>query len=87
MIEALPGTEKGTQPHLEDGSAYRQNRPHPTLPNQEPSLCGWFLTCSKDLACSAGRRPSDLEAAVVAFVSYYCQRYHKALGNVTHQMC
>ena len=28
--------------------------------------------------------PSDLEAAIVAFVSYYnSRRYHKALGNVT----
>ena len=28
--------------------------------------------------------PSDLEAAIVAFVSYYNhRRYHKALGNVT----
>ena len=28
--------------------------------------------------------PSDLEAAIVAFVSYYTyRRYHKALGNVT----
>ena len=28
--------------------------------------------------------PSDLEAAIVAFVSYYnYRRYHKALGNVT----
>ena len=28
--------------------------------------------------------PSDLEAAIVAFVSYYNYwRYHKALGNVT----
>ena len=28
--------------------------------------------------------PLDLEAAIVAFVSYYnYRRYHKALGNVT----
>ena len=28
--------------------------------------------------------PSDLEAAIVAFVSYYnCRRCHKALGKVT----
>ena len=28
--------------------------------------------------------PSDLEAAIVAFVSYYnYRRYHKALGKVT----
>ena len=28
--------------------------------------------------------PADLEAAIVAFVSYYnYRRYHKALGNVT----
>ena len=28
--------------------------------------------------------PSDLETAIVAFVSYYSyRRYHKALGNVT----
>ena len=28
--------------------------------------------------------PSDLEAAIVAFVSYYnYRRYHKALGDVT----
>ena len=28
--------------------------------------------------------PADLEAAIVAFVSYYNnRRYHKALGNVT----
>ena len=28
--------------------------------------------------------PSDLEAAIVAFVAYYkYRRYHKALGNVT----
>ena len=28
--------------------------------------------------------PSDLEAAIMAFVSYYnYRRYHKALGNVT----
>ena len=30
--------------------------------------------------------PSDLEAAIVAFVSYdNYRRYHKALGNVTRQ--
>ena len=31
--------------------------------------------------------PSDLEAAIVAFVSYYnYRRYHKALGNVNPRM-
>ena len=33
---------------------------------------------------SLGPPHSDLEAAIVAFVSYYnYQHYHKALGNVT----
>ena len=41
-------------------------------------------TIKRDVNHLPYEMPSDLEAAIVAFVSYYnYRRYHKALGNVT----
>ena len=40
-------------------------------------------TLKRDVNQLAYSMPSNLEAAIVAFVSYYyCRCYHKALGNV-----
>ena len=48
---------------------------HPTEAHQ---------TLKRDVNQLPYEMPSDLEAAIVAFVSYYnYRRYHKALGNVT----
>ena len=38
----------------------------------------------RDVNQLPNEKPSELEAGIVAFVSYYkYSRYHKALGNVT----
>ena len=48
------------------------------------SLSGYHQTLKRDVNQVPYELPSDLEAAIVAFVSYYnYRRYHKALGNVT----
>ena len=48
------------------------------------SLEGYHQTLKRDVNQVPHELPSDLEAAIVAFVSYYnYRRYHKALGNVT----
>ena len=44
----------------------------------------YHQTLKRDVNQLPYEMPSDLEAAIVAFVSYYnYRRYHKALGNVT----
>ena len=43
----------------------------------------YHQTLKRDVNQLPYEMPSDLEAAIVAFVSYYnYRRYHKALGNV-----
>ena len=44
----------------------------------------YHQTLKRDVNQVPYELPADLEAAIVAFVSYYnYRRYHKALGNVT----
>ena len=46
--------------------------------------CKAHQTLKRDVNQLPYELPSDLEAAIVSFVSYYnYRRYHKALGNVT----
>ena len=52
----------------------------PFHPQTNGKLERYHQTLKRDV----NQVPSDLEAAIVAFVSYYkFPRYHKALGNVT----
>ena len=56
----------------------------PFHPQTNGKLERYHQTLKRDVNQLPYELPSDLEAAIVAFVSYYnYQRYHKALGNVT----
>ena len=56
----------------------------PFHPQTNGKLERYHQTLKRDVNQLPYEMPSDLEAAIVAFVSYYkCRRYHKALGNVT----
>ena len=56
----------------------------PFHPQTNGKLERYHQTLKRDVNQLPYELPSDLEAAVVAFVSYYnYRRYHKALGNVT----
>ena len=56
----------------------------PFHPQTNGKLERYHQTLKRDVNQLPYGLPSDLEAALVAFVSYYnYQRYHKALGNVT----
>ena len=56
----------------------------PFHPQTNGKLECYHQTLKRDVNQLPYELPSDLEAAIVAFVSYYnYRRYHKALGNVT----
>ena len=56
----------------------------PFHPQTNGKLERYHQTLKRDVNQLPYEMPSDLEAAIVAFVSYYnYRRYHKALGNVT----
>ena len=56
----------------------------PFHPQTNGKLERYHRTVKRDVDELPYELPSDLEAAIVAFVSYYhYRRYHKALGNVT----
>ena len=56
----------------------------PFHPQTSGKLERYHQTLKRDINQVPYELPSDLEAAIVAFVSYYnYRRYHKALGNVT----
>ena len=56
----------------------------PFHPQTSGKLERYQQTLKQDVNQLPYEMPSDLEAAIVAFVSYYnYRRYHKALGNVT----
>ena len=56
----------------------------PFHPQTNGKLERYHQTIKRDVNQLPYEVPSDLEAAIVAFVSYYnYRRYHKALGNVT----
>ena len=56
----------------------------PFHPQANGKLKRYHQTLKRDVNQVPYELPSDLEAAIVAFVSYYnYRRYHKALGNVT----
>ncbi len=55
----------------------------PFHPQTNGKLERYHQTLKRDVNQLPYEAPSDLEAAIVAFVSYYnYRRYHKALGNV-----
>ena len=56
----------------------------PFHPRTNGKLERYHQTLKRDVNQLPYEMPSDLEAAIVAFVSYYnYRRYHKVLGNVT----
>ena len=56
----------------------------PFHPQTNGKLERYHQTLKRDVNQLPYELPSDLEAAIVAFVDYYnYRRYHKALGNVT----
>ena len=56
----------------------------PFHPQTNGKLERYHQTIKRDVNQVPYELPADLEAAIVAFVSYYnYRRYHKALGNVT----
>ena len=56
----------------------------PFHPQTNGKLERYHQTLKRDVNQLPSEMPSDLETAVVAFVSYYnYRRYNKALGNVT----
>ena len=56
----------------------------PFHPQTNGKLERYHQTVKRDVNQVPYEMPSDLEAAIAAFVSYYnYRRYHKALGNVT----
>ena len=56
----------------------------PFHPQTNGKLERYHQTLKRDVNQLPYELPSDLEAAIVSFVSYYnYRRYHKALGNVT----
>ena len=56
----------------------------PFHPQTNGKLERYHQTLKRDVNQLPYEMPSDLEAAIVPFVSYYnYPRYHKALGNVT----
>ena len=56
----------------------------PFHPQTNGKLERYHQTLKRDANQLPYELPSDLEAAIVTFVSYYnYRRYHKALGNVT----
>ena len=67
------------------GDGGHQAHPGIALPSSDQWQAGALpQTLKRDVNQLPYELPSDLEAAIVAFVSYYnYRRYHKALGNVT----
>ena len=60
----------------------------PFHPQTNGKLERYHQTLKRDVNQVPYELPSDLEAAIVAFVSYYnYRRYHKALGNVAPIRC
>ena len=56
----------------------------PFHPQTNGKLERYHQTIKRDVNQVPYELPADLEAAIVAFVSYYnYRRYYKALGNVT----
>ena len=56
----------------------------PYHPQTNGKLERYHRTLKRDMNQLPYEMPSDLDAAIVAFVSYYnYRRYHKALSNVT----
>ena len=56
----------------------------PYHPQPNGKLERYHQTIKRDVNQLPYEVPTDLEAAIAAFVSYYnCRRYHMALGNVT----
>ena len=56
----------------------------PFHPQTNGKLERYHQTLKRDVNQMPYEMPSDLEAVIVAFVSYHnYRRYHKALGNVT----
>ncbi len=56
----------------------------PFHPQTNGKLERYHQTIKRDINQIPYEVPSDLEAAIAAFVGYYnCRRYHMALGNVT----
>ena len=56
----------------------------PYHPQTNGKLERYHQTLKRDVNQLPYELPSDLEAAIVAFASYYnYRRYHSALGNVT----
>ncbi len=56
----------------------------PFHPQTNGKLESYHQTLKRDVNQLPHEMSSDLEAAIVAFVSYYkYRRYHKALGSVT----
>ena len=56
----------------------------PSTPQTNGKLERYHQTLKRDVNQLPYELPADLEAAIVAFISYYnYRRYHKALGNVT----
>ena len=56
----------------------------PFHPQTNGKLERYLQTIKRDVKQVPYEMPSDLEAAIAAFVAYYnYRRYHKALGNVT----
>ena len=56
----------------------------PFHPQTNGKLERYHQTLKRNMNQLPYEMPSDLKAAIVAFVSYYnYRRYHKALGNVT----
>ena len=67
------------------GRGGRQAHPGKALPSSDQRLAGaYHQTLKRDVNQLPYDMPSDLDAVIVAFVSYYdYRRYHKAMGNVT----
>ena len=56
----------------------------PYHPQTNGKLERYHQTIKRDVNQAPYELPSDLDAAIASFVSYYnCRRYHMALGNVT----
>ena len=85
---AVPGHRHGRllpihpRPQASEGHDIRLLAPF--HPQTNGKLERYHQTLKRDVNQLPYELPSDLEAAIVAFVTYYnYRRYHKALGNVT----